>query len=165
MPRSGPGKLPVEIVRKGPLLDQLHFFFEAKKALTARLLELGTDDPLRPALIEVIESYDARLVEIMAELKARNGLPPSKQGGNVNKMNAAAHALATSGGKSDDALIKMANKHGYTLRRLAHEARISPATLSRARRGERSLKREIADKIEELVGFKATAANWPGGLT
>lgn len=79
MPRPGPGKLPPEIIRKAPLLDQLHFFFEAKKALAARLLELGTDDPLRPALIELIESYDARLVEIMAELKARKRSRPSER--------------------------------------------------------------------------------------
>jgi AraC-like DNA-binding protein len=83
----------------------------------------------------------------------------------VDKMNAAAHALATSGGRSTDALVVAANRHGYTLRRLAKEAGMSPATLSRARKGDRSLPRRVADRIERLIGFKATAAHWPGGLT
>lgn len=53
---------------------------------------------------------------------------------------------------------------GFSLRGLGTEVGIAHSHLSMAHAGKRPISREVARKIEELTGFKATSANWPGGL-
>jgi hypothetical protein len=58
-----------------------------------------------------------------------------------------------------------AAKAGYSLRALAKAVGLpAHSYLSMAHAGKRPLSREVARKVEELTGFKATSANWSGGL-
>jgi hypothetical protein len=64
-----------------------------------------------------------------------------------------------------DPLVAAAAAEGLSLRDLADEAGCTHALLSAARRGRRSIKRKIVDRIEKRVGFAATPENWPGGIS
>jgi hypothetical protein len=59
----------------------------------------------------------------------------------------------------------VAGRAGYSLRSLAAAVGLkNHSYLSMAHAGRRPLPREIARRVEQLTGFKAVAANWPGGL-
>lgn len=68
----------------------------------------------------------------------------------------------------DDALTVACHAIGTTQRALATRLRaegydITQSVLSRARRGIVSIRRSTAERIEQITGFRATPANWPGG--
>lgn len=83
----------------------------------------------------------------------------------VNKVDAAAHAFATSRGRSGDALVQAANNARLTMTELAKRVGVSKAALSMARRGERKIRQDVAEHIQKLTGFKATSTNWPAGFS
>ena len=91
-------------------------------------------------------------------------LRPRDHVATVANVDYEAHALATSAGRSQDPLIQAANLAGMTLRALADRVGKSHQLLSMARRGQRTISREVAESIEKLTGFAATPANWPAGI-
>jgi hypothetical protein len=108
--------------------------------------------------IEVLE-------QAAEELERRERLHQRVQDSTVPSMDTQAHALATSKGRSESALAKAANKRGMTIRALAAELGVRHSMLTMAAAGDRPIKRSIADKIADRIGFAATAAHWPGGIT
>lgn len=133
----------------------------------ARIAELRAQiKTMRAELIRLARETAADVAGLTGEEREMFiGLPPSEQGAtDVNNM-FTSHPLATSAGRGKgDPMIKLANRAGYTLRSLAEAVDMSPAALSMARRGTRSVRAQAAKKIETLIGFKASAAHWPGGI-
>jgi hypothetical protein len=88
----------------------------------------------------------------------------------VDGMNTAAdsHALKISRGKSKDPLSKACVNHRMTFVEMVERVRkelklprLPSSGISLARRGERPIRRDVAEAIERLVGFAATKAHWP----
>ncbi len=79
----------------------------------------------------------------------------------VNTMLSADHRVAISKGRAPakNKLAVAAQDAGMSMRDLAKKIRVSVALLSMAATGERSLKREKAEQIERLTGYRV--ANWP----
>lgn len=135
---------------------------------TRRISQLRAEIAARQAeLLKLAKEHAADVAGLMGkEREAFMGLTSSsEQGNSVNNM-FTSHPLATSAGRGkNDPMIRLANRAGYTLRSLAEAVDMSPAALSMARRGTRSVRERAAKKIEALIGFKATAAHWPGGIS
>jgi hypothetical protein len=84
------------------------------------------------------------------------------------------HALKIAYGKAknaDDALGMAAVRVGLTkgdvidkVRKELRLDKLSPSTISHAINGTRTIRRDVAEAIERLTGYKATKKNWPGGL-
>lgn len=78
-------------------------------------------------------------------------------------------ARLAAGGKVD-ALVMACGAKNLSLRGLAREAAsaldrvVPPSGISQARAGTRPIARDVAEYIEKRTGFKATPANWPGGI-
>jgi hypothetical protein len=103
--------------------------------------------------------------EEMERQEQEGRLPQRGQRGNRSGMlNAARVRMSAGADETPDNLVAKANAAGYTLRSLAEAVKCSHALLSQARRGIRSIRREIVEDVERLTGFKATRANWPGGI-
>jgi len=119
-----------------------------------------TQDYAREVLQEALAAAEAAIQELSGAL---NRLQPGDQSGNTKPMLPAARVRVSAGtaGDNPDPLIKAANEHHYTLRSLAEAVGCSHALLSQARAGQRSIGADVAKKIEELIGFKATKRNWP----
>lgn len=86
---------------------------------------------------------------------------------NVNKAVNAEHRFNISRGqkrRGDVKFIDALAERDYTQKTLAEKLNIAPALLSMYRRGKRPIPRDRADKVQELTGWKATLANWPGGI-
>lgn len=133
------------------------------RELAARVREHG--GPGAEAAARELERKAERL-----EAKAVEGLALADKvdaalTGGVNTRNVhgmeADHRVAISAGRSKDPLAKAAQEAGLSMAALAAKAGVSKALLSMARRGERSIRREVADKIEALTGFVANRKNWP----
>jgi hypothetical protein len=109
---------------------------------------------------------EARYRATQRERAAKVGaLRPRNQRGNKKVMvNPARVRISAGADERPDELVAKANAAGYTLRSLAEAVDCSHALLSQARRGERTIKRQIAEAVEKLTGFKATKANWPRGI-
>jgi len=83
----------------------------------------------------------------------------------VNAMTSADHGMATSRGRSrSNPLTKAANANDMTLTALAKRCGVSVGLLSKAAKGQRSIPAAIAAQIEDLTGYKAIPANWPGRI-
>ena len=122
-------------------------------------IEAGDD---KEALVMFRAASSARRV---ADQLERESLPRRDQRGNKKQVLSAARVRISAGADaSPDELVVKANDAGYTLRSLAEAVKCSHVLLSQARRGKRSIRRSIVDDIEKLTGFKATKANWPGGI-
>lgn len=80
----------------------------------------------------------------------------------VNSEMHADHRQAISRSRPGDEAFRNAIGR-YTQNELAKAVGISPATLSFYRNG-RKVPKKVADDVERLTGFKATAKNWPGGI-
>lgn len=84
------------------------------------------------------------------------------------------HALKIAYGKAknaNDALGIAAVRVGMTkgdviekVRRELKLDKLSPSAISHATTGTRTIRRDVAEAIERLTGYKATKKNWPGGL-
>lgn len=90
------------------------------------------------------------------------GLQESHRSGNVGDMVTSERLRHSRGSASVDPLKAAANDRGYTIRSLAEKINVSHALLSKARKGERSIERALAEEIQKLTGFAATKKNWPG---
>lgn len=83
----------------------------------------------------------------------------------------AVHRIAISEAAAPkDKFLKTIREAGYTLHSLAGALAISGATLHAHRqpKGEKNSRpcpQERADRVEKLTGWKATAANWPAGIS
>lgn len=149
--------------------------FPVSDARRSRIAELRrikdeADAEIRRLARELADEFAAEMAEATGMRGEKRdafmtGLPPREQDAtDVNNM-FTSHPLATSAGRGKgDPMIKAANKAGHTLRSLAEAVGMSPAALSMARRGTRSIRAQAASKIESLIGFKASAAHWPGGI-
>jgi len=103
-------------------------------------------------------------VAVRAFVEARRGdtLPSSNRRGNQEAMVTAERLRHSEGtGKERDPLVKAANAAGYTLRSLGEALKVTHSFLSQARRGK-PIRRDLAEQIEKLTGFKASKRNWPG---
>lgn len=89
-------------------------------------------------------------------------LPQTNQSGTLPGMHQT-ERLRHAAGSSDpgDPFLAAIRDAGYTLRSLAEAVGKSHAHLSRARRGEDSIARALAEEIERLTGLKASRRNWP----
>lgn len=119
----------------------------------------------------------ARLaLQAVALLQAAVGLQNRHQSGTKRGMVPAARTRISAGRSKqhhgeDKAhpLIEAANAQGHTLRSLAEAVKAatgkpcSHAALSRGISGDRPIRKASADAVAKLTGYKATAANWPGG--
>ena len=77
-----------------------------------------------------------------------------------------AHKLDTSANASESVtLVRAANRRGLTLTALAAQVGESKSSLSHACAGRRPIGHRVAAAIETLTGYRATAKNWPGGIT
>jgi hypothetical protein len=115
------------------------------------------------ALVMDRAAYTARLVADKLEAEAKAGRLPGRdqRGSNKGMVNAARVRISAGADENPDELVAKANAAGYTLRSLAEAVKCSHVLLSQARRGTRSIRRQIVDDIERLTGFKATRAHWP----
>lgn len=107
------------------------------------------------------------------EREETDGLPVGENTVTLERMNTAdsSHALKVARGKAKDALAKAAVNHGMTqgemaeaVRKELHLKRLPMSGISQARRGTRPIRRDVAEAIERLTGFKASRSNWPGGI-
>lgn len=145
------------------LIDLSTFLERAAK--TARA---GVDtDPKAALLVAIMELYygATRAMGIAATAEEREAalaqLTAGNRSGNARGMVTAERVRHSRGTKKRDALVVAANAKNYTLRSLAEAVDVSHALLSQARTGKRSIEADIAKKVENLTGFKATRANWP----
>lgn len=66
--------------------------------------------------------------------------------------------------KRGDSFMAVIRSKGYTMRSLAAELGTHASLLSVQRKGDRPIPRERAEKIQQLTGWPADAAHWPGGI-
>jgi hypothetical protein len=100
----------------------------------------------------------------MADKREQQLLARDQHGTTTEMVNPARVRISAGADEDPDELVAKANAAGYTLRSLAEAVKCSHVLLSQARRGKRSIRRAIVDDVERLTGFKATRANWPGGI-
>jgi len=92
----------------------------------------------------------------------RPTLKRPSQSGNTGKDMVNAARVRISGGKGEgDPFVSALNASNFTMRSLAERLGVSHALLSQARTGKISISAELASRIEELTGFKASRKNWP----
>ncbi len=77
----------------------------------------------------------------------------------------AAQADTTLSARAGTDLVRAANRRGMTLTSLAAQVGVSKSALSHATAGGRAIDFRVANAIETLTGYRATAKNWPGGIT
>jgi hypothetical protein len=84
------------------------------------------------------------------------------------------HALKVAYGKARNAndglgmaAVRVGMTKGDVIERVRKELKLdklSPSTISHAATGTRTIRRDVAEAIERLTGYKANKKNWPGGL-
>jgi hypothetical protein len=103
---------------------------------------------------EVRDAADER-----ARLIKSGRLPGSVNRRTVNNVLSNAHRVAISEGRAPrNKFADAAREAGFTVRDVAKRVGVSIALLSMAANGKRSIKRELAVKIEKLTGFRVS--NW-----
>jgi hypothetical protein len=141
----------------------------------ARRLKEQAEAMLQEATVlqKAAEDLEALEEKRGPEREETDGLPVSENTGTVEGMNTAdsSHALKVARGKAKDALAKAAVNHGMTqgemveaVRRELKLKKLPLSGISQARRGTRPIRRDVVEAIERLTGFKASRANWPGGI-
>jgi DNA-binding XRE family transcriptional regulator len=90
-------------------------------------------------------------------------LQPGNQSGIVRTMDQVDRMHISAGAKVTTAkrFGQACRARGYTMRSLAQTLGVSHASLSLALKGERSIGRHLAERIEALTGYQATRENWP----
>jgi hypothetical protein len=148
-------------------LTELALLIEERRRGSLKAAELKT------AELKTAELKAAELLG-MADERERQ-LLVTNQGGKNTRMVAAERLRVSKGvskgrtGGAPDPLVKAANDSGFTLRSLVEklrekeEWRVSHPYLRQCRMGTSRIKLSLAKRIEELTGFRATKANWPGG--
>ncbi len=136
------------------------------------LAKAGKRDEAIKAILEA-EVYDAAAAEMERIGIARGHI--TNQRGTVSKMVNAVRLRVSKGrsGDAPDPLVKAAHDAGFTLRSLVEKLRtegfrVSHPFLNQARKGVGHkgpvrIRATLARRIEALIGFRATKANWPGG--
>ncbi len=127
---------------------------EIRRDLAAAQLQVADAEERLADALEVVQRLEG-------ELRGVEGLRSREQSRSVNRDMTGVHKVAISKGRSGDALAVAARKAGLSVTGLAKRLGVSKALLSMARKGDRSIKRPIADRIERLTGFAATVGNWP----
>jgi hypothetical protein len=136
----------------------------------------------RAALQAQIDALNERIRGLVEEsgrrMEKEFGLPARRSVGTVNGVltpPASAAALNRSAGNVKDPhsalarLQKAADAHRMSIRGLCAELRakghkVTPPAVSMALAGERRISEEVAGAVEKLIGYRATKANWPGGI-
>jgi hypothetical protein len=113
-------------------------------------------------LDEAIERWQRAQLEAMVLSK-----PESRA--TVRKMFSPAGRVNVSAAKTNEdapsfRLLRAAHKKNLTMRSLAGAVGSSAGTISNALVGKKPMRRSIANAIQELIGYRAAAANWPGGI-
>ena len=93
--------------------------------------------------------------------QALSRLPRRVNKRTVNSVQTSEHRVAISKARAPkkNKVAAAARESKMSLRELARKARVSPALLSMAASGKRSLKREVAERIQALTGYSID--NWP----
>lgn len=141
----------------------------------ARRLKEQAETLLQEATVlqKAAEDLEALEAKRGSAREETDGLPGGEITGTVEGMNTAvsSHALKVARGKAKDALARAAVTHGMTQGEMAEAVRkelklkkLPMSGISQARRGTRPIRRDVAEAIERLTGFKASRANWPGGI-
>ena len=109
------------------------------------------------------EREAARLAVERAELYDRqaDAMTAADRPGEDQSMLSSRRRQVSRARASQDPLVIACDSAGLTLRMLAERVGCSHALLSAARAGRYSIRRELAERIQSLVGFQATRENWP----
>lgn len=81
-----------------------------------------------------------------------------------DKMNADQRINISRGQDNTDPWLRAVRKAGFTQNDLAKKLGIPPSLLSMYRKALRPIPVERAKKVTDLIGWPATAKNWPGGI-
>lgn len=104
--------------------------------------------------------------ELLRQTAAKlEGLSGQVRSVNLPRMHTDATRLNISRGRASDDFHKAVQAAGMTLRLLAEKLGVTPSLISQYRRGTKKCPRGRAEEIERLTGFRASAKNWPGGLS
>lgn len=91
-------------------------------------------------------------------------LRPRNQSDNDTRMLEASKVRHSEGAKSDKRtkrFLKSANDHRHSMRSACEAVGLLQPAVSQALRGLKSIKHSDAVKLEKLIGYEATQANWP----
>jgi hypothetical protein len=123
-----------------------------------------------------LDRLDAESVEEGIGREDMPPLPVRENTGTVDGMSTESwsHALKIAHGRAKvrrDALAAASVRAGMTkgemvekVRKELKLAKLPMSGISQARSGTRPIRRDVAEAIERLIGFKATKVNWPGGI-
>ena len=101
-----------------------------------------------------------QVAEQLEQRPRRKRLPAGVNTRTVNTVLSSDHRVAISGGRAPkNKLAAAARAAGMSMRDLAKKVGVSVALLSMAASGNRSLKRQVAEQIERLTGYRVS--NWP----
>lgn len=115
----------------------------------------------KEALVWALAADTALQVAEQLERRPRaKRLPAGVNKRTVNTVLSSDHRMAISGGRAPKNKLAVAARGAkMSMRDLAKKVGISVALLSMAAAGERSLKRQVAEHIERLTGYRVS--NWP----
>lgn len=116
---------------------------------------------------EITDANIARLEQAAKILSGALHQGPTKVNVSRDNMQATDRSLSISAGhskKRGDSFMAVIRSKGYTMRSLASELGTHASLLSVQRKGDRPIPRERAEKIQQLTGWPADAAHWPGGI-
>lgn len=101
-----------------------------------------------------------QVAEQLEQRPKRKRLPANVNTRTVDNVLSSDHRVAISGARAPkNKLAAAARASGMSMRDLAKRVGVSVALLSLAAAGRRSIKRQIAEHIERLTGFRVSA--WP----
>lgn len=118
--------------------------------------ELAKLDRKRAEVIRAIEA-----LQPAAEREELTAWNQSATTDDMHTVERQRHARGARGDAKTRKLREAALAAGYTLRSLAEKLDTSQAQLSRAAQGTRPMDRALAERVNEAIGYAATAANWP----
>jgi hypothetical protein len=136
--------------------------------------DLRQEATLLQEFAEKLERLDANDLSEGLERYDTASLPPSSKTVNVEGMNTGeewSHALKIARGKAKDPFSRACVRAGMTQGEVVEKVRkelkmpkLALAAITQARKGDRRIRRDVAEAIERLIGYAATRANWKGGI-
>ena len=127
----------------------------------------GTSDDLIAVLEARIADLERRLALAEEELTARKRHASNNSMSKTQVSQAARLKMAR--GQSKNSLVEYASDAGLTLRDLASRVGCSGPLLTQARKGDRTISMELAQRVRAATrsakhpeGFGANKENWPG---
>jgi hypothetical protein len=144
---------------RGLTPQQLRAEADARDAAGRAALTAGD---ARAAAVAFHQAQVCRLAaDEMERLAGGTSLRPPVNTSTVNTVTSEDYGVAVSRGKSPAGApaLKAAQDAGYSLRAIAKALKVSPALLSMAAAGTRSIPDELAARFEKLTGFPAS--KWP----